>query len=208
VSSAIADLAAFLEQAGVQVQQSNPLLPDLAENARIYSQLLLSAISATYPRPVYDAARDEARENLASANLSILERARSEGIVMSHRDWLGADAQRAAERAAWARLFADVDVVIAPASPTAAFAHDHSPDQWSRQLMIDDSSQSYADQLAWAGPASAAGLPATVAPIGMTIAGLPVGAQLIGAFGEDLTTIRFAQLLEESYRSFIAPDGY
>lgn len=208
VRAVIGDLAAFLEQAGAIVQWDNPLLPSLTENARVYSQLLMSAIAATYPAAVYTAAREEALQNLASAHLPILERARSEGIVISHRDWLEADAQRAAERAAWARLFTEVDVVIAPASPTAAFPHDHSPDQWVRRLAVDDREYAYADQLVWAGPASAAGLPATVAPMGTSLRGLPIGVQLIGPYGEDRTTIRLAQLLENSYRGFVAPAGY
>jgi amidase len=35
-------------------------------------------------------------------------------------------------------------------------------------------------------------LPATAAPIGRTRDGLPIGAQFIGPFLEDLTTIAFA----------------
>ena len=52
------------------------------------------------------------------------------------------------------------------------------------------------------------GLPATVAPVGLSESGLPVGIQIIGARLEDRTTIAFAQGLSEFVGSFVAPPGY
>ncbi|MBI4764043.1 MAG: hypothetical protein HY787_05490 [Deltaproteobacteria bacterium] len=52
-------------------------------------------------------------------------------------------------------------------------------------------------------------LPATVAPIGFTPAGLPVGVQIIGPYLEDHTPIQFASLLEEQVTgSFKVPSGF
>jgi amidase len=56
----------------------------------------------------------------------------------------------------------------------------------------------------WAGPVTAAGLPATVAPIGQTN-GLPIGAQIVGPYLEDTTTIQFAQLIERAFGGFVPP---
>jgi amidase len=64
------------------------------------------------------------------------------------------------------------------------------------------------DQLFWAGLASLCYLPATAAPIGLTRAGLPVGLQIIGAEGDDLTTIECARLLAAEIGGFAAPPGY
>ena len=89
--------------------------------------------------------------------------------------------------------------------PTPAFPHDQDPDQWNRRIIIDGKSFDYADQLVWSGTASALGLPATVAPIGQSEAGLPIGVQLIGPMFEDRTPIRFAQLLEREFRGFEPP---
>jgi amidase len=66
----------------------------------------------------------------------------------------------------------------------------------------------YNDQLFWAGPASLCYLPATAAPLGLTPAGLPVGCQIIGAEGEDLTTIEFARLLAGEIGGFVPPPGF
>jgi hypothetical protein len=51
------------------------------------------------------------------------------------------------------------------------------------------------------------GLPATVAPVGLSESGLPVGVQIIGARFEDRTTIAFAQGLSELIGGFVAPPG-
>jgi amidase len=51
-------------------------------------------------------------------------------------------------------------------------------------------------------------LPATVAPIGRTAAGLPTGVQIVGPAYHDLRCIRFAQLLEREYYAFTPPAGY
>ena len=48
-------------------------------------------------------------------------------------------------------------------------------------------------------------LPATVAPIGQTPGGLPVGAQIIGPYLEDRTTIEFAGLLGDVIGGFSPP---
>ena len=50
----------------------------------------------------------------------------------------------------------------------------------------------YGDQVAWAGLASFVGLPATVAPVSTTRAGLPIGVQIVGPPFGDRTTIAAA----------------
>ncbi len=53
--------------------------------------------------------------------------------------------------------------------------------------------------------ASLANLPATAIPIGRTRGGLPIGAQVIGAYLEDLTTLGFAGLVEREFGGFVPP---
>ena len=60
----------------------------------------------------------------------------------------------------------------------------------------------------WIAPATLTGCPATVAPIGQTRAGLPMGIQIMGPYWEDATTITFAGLLAEQLGGFKAPAGY
>lgn len=203
VRTAIDHAAIDLAAAGVKVDRQSALLPDLVESARLYMRLLLASMAAGYPTDAYEQARSVASSIDPDDRSLAAERAR--GAVLSYRDWIAADALRARHVAQWADLFRQYDVVIAPASPTTAFPHDHNPDQWSRKLSIDGVPHDYADQLVWSGLASTTGLPATVAPIGLTPAGLPVGLQLIGPLYEDRTPIHFAQLMAEQLGGFTPP---
>ena len=58
------------------------------------------------------------------------------------------------------------------------------------------------------GPGGAVYLPSTVAPIGFSPAGLPIGVQIIGPQYGDRITIEFARLLEREYQGFVQPPGY
>jgi len=111
-------------------------------------------------------------------------------------------------RRAWRALFEDFDVVIAPAFGTVAYPHDDTPDQNARVLTIDGKATPYYDQLAWPGTATLANLPSTSMPIGRTASGLPIGAQIIGPYLEDRTTIAFAGLIERTFGGFRPPPGY
>lgn len=203
VRTAINEVADQLARAGARVERHSTLLPDQAEAARLYMRLLLSSIAASYPAEVYEAVR-AAAATLDPGDVSLAAE-RTRGCVISHRDWLTADTLRVQHRQRWQSLFTEFDIVLCPATPTPAFAHDHDPDLWNRHIMIDGTQHNYADQLVWAGIATVPGTPATVAPIGRSDNGLPIGAQLIGPMFEDRTTIRFAELLEREIGGFTPP---
>ena len=59
-----------------------------------------------------------------------------------------------------------------------------------------------------AGLATLNGLPATTMPNGHAEGGLPIGAQIIGGYLEDRTTIAFAGLIEREFGGFTIPPGY
>jgi amidase len=61
------------------------------------------------------------------------------------------------------------------------------------------------NQMFWAGHSGLCGLPSTVAPIGPDCSGLPVGVQIVAARYADLTSLRFAQLLEQAGFVFRPP---
>jgi amidase len=90
---------------------------------------------------------------------------------------------------------------------TPAFPHDHQPDQNRREIQIDRERYPYRDQSVWPGIATTPGLPATVAPVELSKAGLPIGVQIIGPYLEDRTTIAFAGLLEREFGGFVPPPG-
>jgi amidase len=203
IRATVEGIAGVLEGAGARVERDSPLLPDQAETARLYMRLLLSVIAANYPPDMYQqllamaAALDPGDRGLAAE--------RMRGAVLSHRDWIAADAARAMLRQQWQTLFALFDIVLCPVAPTTAFVHDHSPSPWGRTLAVDGVAHDYADQLVWSGVASAPGLPATVLPVGRDEEGLPIGIQIIGPMYGDLTTLHFAGLLERELGGFVPP---
>ena len=177
VRGAIEGLAARLEALGARVERTHARLPDLGAAHEAYGALLGAAMSLRGPEPPQ----------------------------LSAGDWLGLLDTQLKVRGQWGALFEAVDVVLTPAFGQVAFPHVETADPNQRTLMIDGAPTPYFAQLAWPGLATFANLPATAAPIGQTRAGLPIGAQIIGAFLEDRTTLTFAELLEREFGGFIPP---
>lgn len=203
VRSGIERVAAALDKAGAHVERSSPLLPDLADAASLYSQLLLSVLSANYPEPVYEHMRTVVARLDPGDESPAAQRIR--GMVLSHRDWLALNDRRARHRRQWEELFAEFDAVVCPVSPTPAFPHEHGEDFEGRGLDIDGVATPYGDQMLWAGVATMPGLPATAVPAGRSDEGLPVGVQILGPMYGDRTTLRLAELLEQEIGGFEPP---
>jgi amidase len=111
-------------------------------------------------------------------------------------------------RAQWQSYFDEVDVFLSPVTVTAAFLQDHSEPQDERRIAAAGEPRRCMEGLNWMSPATLTGCPATVAPVGQTDAGLPVGIQIMGPYWEDATPITFADLLAREIGGFVAPPGY
>jgi amidase len=205
ICTAIDRLAAQLAKAGAKVRRESSLLPDLAAAARLYMRLLMSFLAASFPPESYEAMKAQAAKLGPGDNSLAAERLR--GIGLGHRDWLMSDGQRAALRAQWRAFFGEFDALICPIMPTPAFAHDHSPDQAQRRIVVDGKDYPYQDQLFWPGVATCPGLPATAIPLGLAPGGLPIGAQIVGPWLEDRTTLKLAALIERACGGFVPPPG-
>ena len=126
----------------------------------------------------------------------------------SHRDWLAANETRHKMRWRWAEFFREWDLILCPVASSAAFPHDHAGERHERMITVNGKRVPCVDQLFWAGYGGMAYLPATVAPAGLTPAGLPVGVQIIGPQYGDRTCIEFARLLEREFQPFVPPPDY
>jgi amidase len=129
------------------------------------------------------------------------------GASASHGDWVRQTDIRLAARKLWDGYFKVFDAFVSPTTFVPAFKHDHGP-QAKRTLLANGTKRDYLDTLCWISPATLTGCPATVAPIGQTRSGLPVGLQIMGPFLEDATPIDIALKLQLVQGGFVAPRGY
>ena len=104
--------------------------------------------------------------------------------------------RRMAARAAWGRYFDDVDVFLCPAAFTTAFPLDNRP-FGQRRIATPEGERRYDELPFWISHPSLPGLPAVAAPIGITPAGLPASAQIVGPLYEDDTALTFTGLLDD-----------
>jgi amidase len=206
VSDAVSRLADRLARLGATVARSSPRVPDLAEAGRVYIQLLGAETNSRMPA---DARRrmEDAAAGVAADDDS-LEAIRRRNINLTHRDWVALDDRRARIRRQWRELFQDWDVVLSPPLSTPAFPHMLNVEQNAKRIVIDNQEITFVDQLVWPGVATMAGLPATVAPNGLTPEGLPIGVQIMGAPFDDRTTIGFATLIEREFGGFQPPPDF
>ena len=169
-----------LTRLGADVARSSSRLPDLAKSHGVYNGLLMAAMSRGQPgaQPI------------------------------SSHEWMSLLDAQAQIRREWAELFEEVDVVLAPVHGAAAFPHNDEPDPAKRILTLNGEPTPYFAQVAWAGVATLGNLPATAIPVGRTKAGLPFGAQIIGPYLEDRTTLGFAALAEREFGGFARPPGF
>jgi amidase len=205
VTAALEGLTDRLAKSGCTIVRRSPNMPDLARTTRDYTELLAAIFSADLSPE--ERARYAAQASaLPPENLS-LSAAELRGLTMTHPAWIATSRIGNGLRVRWQALFKEVDVILCPPMPTPAFPQDQSP-MMARELDVDGRKIRYLDQIAWCAIATLTGLPATVAPVGRTDGGLPVGVQIIGGYLEDRTTIGFAGLIEREFAGFTRPPGF
>lgn len=111
-------------------------------------------------------------------------------------------------QAKWEAFFESYDVLLAPVTPTVAFPHIQTQPMFERTLVVNGKDHRYMEHLTWAMMAVVSGLPATVAPVGLSDSGLPVGIQIIGPKLADRKTIAFAKSMSRLVGGFVAPPSY
>ena len=199
----IEQVGRFLAAEGATVSFTARPPIDPVEAYHTFLSLLDAALSGRMPAALL-AQRRNARDRLLADDVStnaVMLRATG----MDHAAWLGLNERRYQMRLAWSAFFRDWDVLLCPVTATPALRHQRDGDMGSRTLTVDGSDIPYGDQLFWSGIIGGFHLPATVAPIGLSREGLPIGVQIAGPVAGDLTTLAVAAILEQSWRSFEAP---
>lgn len=199
VKAALENVIEKLGRAGAKMKPGWPEGLKPAELLTNYKFMLEAFLYSTAPPEEQERQRKAFPDLMAGKN---------SGALSSFADWLQQDFRRLAYRAQWQAYFNQVDVFLSPVAFTAAFPHDHSEPQDQRSIATSAGPRHYTDMLNWIAPATLTGCPATVAPVGRTPQGLPVGIQIMGPFWEDATPITFADLVALEVGGFTPPPGY
>jgi amidase len=206
VQDSISKLARFLAGKGAKVSEGALPAFALGEAHRVFIQLLRGATSGRLSAEVF-AKMTAAKESLDPGD-SGYHAQMVRANVQPHKDWLIASNRRHQMRLAWAGFFKDWDVLLTPNAATAAFPHSMPGERWERMITVNGKPQPATTQMWWAGIAGMCYLPGTAAPIGLSPEGLPLSVQIVGPQYGDLSTIRFAQLIEREYYAFAPPPAY
>lgn len=200
------DMIAFVTSKGAIVDDRARPDIDPMTAFRTYVGMLRAGTSGRQPAAMI--AKNLAEVDTLSPEDNSYYALMARGNVMRHRDWLQLHNARTAMRFAWDAFFKDWDVMLCPVASGAAFQQNEVGPRWERPIDVNGKPTPQTDQLFWAGWNSLPGLPGTVAPIGLTRSGLPVGVQIIAPYLEDLTGIEVAKMLERDYHAFQSPPGY
>ncbi len=185
-----------LSRAGAQMKPGWPASFSPAELLGNYLFMLEAFITSVTPPEELELQRKE---------LGVVS---AQGQSASFVAWQRQNLRRLAFREQWQAYFQQIDVFLTPVTFSTAFPHDHSVPHDKRVIAAEDGPRRYMDNLNWIATPTLTGCPATVAPVGLTEAGLPVGIQIMGPYWEDATPLTFAALLAKETGGFKPPPGY
>lgn len=125
--------------------------------------------------------------------------------TIRHRDWLLLTKKRDEDRLRWADFFKSFDVLLCPVAVSEAIPHTQEGGFFSRTITLDAETRPYTDLVMWTSMIGYVYLPATVVPVGLTKAGLPVGIQVVAPYLEDRTALGFARHIEAVCGGYLPP---
>jgi amidase len=205
-SALIEAVGRHLADSGAEVSfEARPAF-NATEAFHLYLTLLDAALSARIP-PAFLEQKRQGKAALRPDDMSataVMLRA----VDLSHSEWLRANDRRAHIRRAWGAFFQCWDVLLCPVFATPALPHMRSERTWERHVPVDGRDVAYDELLFWPGITCGFHLPASVAPIGLSAAGLPIGVQIVGPWYGDRVTLSVADMLERTWRDFVPPPGW
>lgn len=199
----LSDMVQALRKTGAKVSEGWPANISAADQFETYRFIVYSGFAALTPEDQFDDMR-----KLAAKKDGSFESIWAWSFTAPHKYFMEANNKRFAARAAWQEYFRTHDAFLMPAAFVPAFPHDHKPNSQNRVIVTPEGRRPYLDLLYWISFASLTGLPATVAPIGLTSNNLPVGIQVMGPYLEDATPIDVAGKIGDLMGGFKAPPGY
>ena len=184
--TALMQAARALEEAGAVVEEADPGLPDTrAIFGRVWG-VALARLVAMVP---------EEKRSLLDAGITDVAAAEA---GMSAVDFLAADALRIEAAHAIARFHQRYDLVLAPCTPTAAFAAD--------QPTLHPQMSLWRDWAPWTFTFNLTRQPAISVPVGLDAEGMPRAVQVAAALYRDDLCFQAARVIERALQGPVAPD--
>ena len=184
--TALMQAARALEEAGAVVEEADPGLPDTrAIFGRVWG-VALARLVAMVP---------EEKRSLLDAGITDVAAAEA---GMSAVDFLAADALRIEAAHAMARFHQRYDLVLAPCTPTAAFAAD--------QPTLHPQMSLWRDWAPWTFTFNLTRQPAISVPVGLDAEGMPRAVQVAAALYRDDLCFQAARVIERALQGPVAPD--
>jgi aspartyl-tRNA(Asn)/glutamyl-tRNA(Gln) amidotransferase subunit A len=173
-----------LRQAESQGAEVKPIrVPDIVGLNAVARVVLLAEASAVLEPFLND------RRQFGPDVLALLD----QGRLLPATDYINAQRLRRKMRRDFAELWAEVDCIVTPATPAPA------PRSGEKTVSLggqDEDVRLAATRLVRG--INALGLPAVSLPCGVTAAGLPIGAQIVGPAFQEAEILRVAAALEEA----------
>ncbi|MDA1302098.1 MAG: amidase family protein [Proteobacteria bacterium] len=176
VLAKLGEVVSAMEGAGYQVTRDRQPDFDAGQASDLARSLVVAAVSPAFPPGSF-----------------------------THRDWLDAHRRRVDACQRWEAFFEDFDIVLMPVCFVPPFPHLQDGNFNSRTLLCNGETRPYSDLVRWTMIVGMAGLPSTVPPIGLGTGGLPIGIQVVGRYGADLTTIALASEVSNLMGGFVPP---
>jgi amidase len=193
----LSDAVESLRRSGAQLTEGWPTGIDPRRQSELYEWLLAAFFSQTLPDAQFKGMQQAAAGGAGDPWVK--------GTTSLHREWLRQSGERWKARAVWQDYFSAHDAFLMPVAFVPAFPHDHTSDMNARRLMTAEGPRPYGEMSKWISFATLTGCPATVAPVGRTKGGLPVGIQIMGPYLEDATPIDVATKLAAIMGGFVPP---
>jgi amidase len=190
-----------LKRYGARLQRGWPKGIDPKAQFRTYEYLVLALLSLSASDRDVEAQRKKLKKDPEDTYAA--------AFAAPHARWLRETLRRLRFRTLWQEYFGNHDVFLLPTAFTTAFPHLCKKDVWADGTIdTPEGERPYGQLVYWISTASLTGLPATVAPVGRTSSGLPVGIQILAPIWEDATAIEFASLISKVADGFVPPPNF
>ncbi len=205
--TAVEEAGIALRSAGAEVTYSKPPL-NLEALLVAYRDLLLAALSypgaprppvPTIARPSFLLQRAFGADPLSAAGYGL-------AFTGGTKQFARAQLIRDRLRERMHHYFSTYDLLVCPPAPGQAFLQDQSAPLHALHIDLDGRQMPMLHHLHWVSLASALHLPALVLPISHSDKGLPLGAQLIGNWGEEAVLLGVAEAIESVLGGFTPPN--